>query len=262
LKVTINNLSNNLSRKIVDLNDANCKLEAEIRKQKEAEEMRKLFVAGVSHELKTPISIIRGYMEGILDGFENGNINMEYAYIIQEETERMSQIVSDMLDLTQLESGKYELKSEEISLNRIMKYEIKKFAPMMKKKDIRIRFDLQQNQVTAKGDSNRIDQVLSNLLSNAVRYTPESGEIIIAIIDLKDAVRIEIENSCEDIPENELNNIWNDFYRIEKSHNKELGGTGLGLAVVKNILELHHSDYGVTKSLLGIKIYFSLPKYY
>jgi len=257
---TINRLSANLSKTIADLKESNEKLAQEIARQKELEEMRTLFVAGVSHELKTPISVIRGYTEGVIDGMAKGEIKQEYIQIIQDETEKMNQIISDMLDLAQMETGRYQLKVEEISINRMIRYEVKKFSPWIASKKIVLTVDLPETPLLAEGDSLRIEQVLANLLNNACRYTPEGGRVHLAAYDSGGRIHVQMENDCAEISAAELARIWDDFYRVEKSRNRELGGSGLGLAVVRHILELHRSVYGVEQMPGGVRFYFSLKK--
>lgn len=260
LSQTVNQLSANLSHNITELKKSNEKLALEIAKQKELEEMRKLFVAGVSHELKTPLSVIKGYTEGVIDGAEKGEIKKDYIYIIQDETEKMNQIVSDMLDLAQMESGKYQLNIEDISINRMVKYELKKISPLVEKKRIQLTVNIPNEPITVLGDSLRIEQVFANLIQNAIWYTPENGKICLSVSDMEKNILVEVENNCDEISQEDLGRIWDQFYRVEKSRNKELGGTGLGLTVVKNILELHHSQFGVQKTEDGIKFYFVMEK--
>ncbi len=257
---TLNRLSANLSKTIADLKESNEKLAQEIARQKELEEMRTLFVAGVSHELKTPISVIRGYSEGVIDGMAKGEIKREYIQIIQDETEKMNQIISDMLDLAQMETGRYQLKLEEISINRMIRYEVKKFSPWIASKKIALTVDLPETPLLAEGDSLRIEQVLANLLNNACRYTPEGGRVHLAAYDSGGHIHVQMENDCAAISAAELARIWDDFYRVEKSRSRELGGSGLGLAVVRHILELHRSSYGVEQTPGGVRFYFSLRK--
>lgn len=258
LSGTINKMSQNLKSTINKLKVTNVQLADEIKKQMETEHMRKLFVAGVSHELKTPISVVRGYAEGILDCFEKGEMKKEYAEVILNEAEKMERIISDMLDLSQMEAGKYRLHIEPFSIGRIIRYELNKFAPIIEKNCLNLSVDLQDEQITMLGDSLRIEQVLSNLINNAVRYTPPGGNIGIRVITENKLVRFEIENDCQGITKDELNRIWEDFYRIEQSRSRDLGGTGLGLSVVKSILQLHNSRFGVKETESGVLFYFSL----
>jgi signal transduction histidine kinase len=260
LSRTINRLSNNLHSTIADLKESNRMLAQEIAKQKELEESRKLFVAGVSHELKTPISVVRGYAEGLMDGVARGQERQEYAQVIIDETEKMSQIVSDMLDLAQMEAGKYQLQIGPISLNRMIKYELKKFAPVIAEKNLALTVRLPDEPLIALGDGPRIEQVLTNLFDNACRYTPPQGQVILSVRDQDGRLRVELENECPEISAGDLAQVWDDFFRVEKSRDKALGGTGLGLTVVRHILELHGCPFGVEKTKLGVKFFVELEK--
>ena len=261
LSNTINILSDNLNAAIHELKASNSRLEDELEKQKELENMRKDFIAGVSHELKTPISIIKGYSEGILDSMEKGIIKEDYIAVIVDEAKKMNILVNDMLDLSQLESGKAEINMEPFLICRLANFVLKKFIPNMAQKNITTSVNFDNRDLSVCGDSFKIEQVIMNLLSNAFRYTPQGGEIRIIINEFQDKAQVKIENSGSRLEEDDLEKIWEKFYRVDKSRNKTLGGNGLGLSIVKNILELHKSSFGVRNTDNGVEFYFFIDKY-
>lgn len=256
---TLNFLSENLYNALEGLRASNKKLTQDIEKERQLEKMRKEFVAGVSHELKTPIGIIEGYAEGLKDNIADDSSREFYLDIIVDEAKKMGTLVSDMLDLSQLETGNFKLKIREFSIDELISSVRVKFANMVQDKGIHLNVDLIENAMV-KGDKFRIEQVLINFLSNAVKFTNPDDNIEVRMKDLDDKIMIEVENEGEQIAEKELKNIWDKFYKIDKSRNREAGGTGLGLAITKNILILHKSQFGVKNTEKGVKFYFTLDK--
>ncbi|WP_055667567.1 ATP-binding protein [Desnuesiella massiliensis] len=259
LAQTLNFLSDNLHSALTELKISNEKLKDDIEKERKLEKMRKEFIAGVSHELKTPISIIEGYAEGLKDNIVEGEAKDFYIDVIIDETKKMTSLVYDMLDLSQMESGNYKLNKEVLDIMELIKLIVKKHINFVKDKEIDIHIALQEKFLVV-GDKLRLEQVITNYLTNAIRYTPQKGFIKIYSIVKNDNIYIYFQNSGSFIPEKDLNNIWDKFYKIDKSRNRDMGGTGLGLAIVKNILTLHNSDFGVRNVEDGVEFYFSLKK--
>ncbi|MDP4179167.1 MAG: ATP-binding protein [Bacillota bacterium] len=258
LSSTLNFLSENLGNSLNELQNANEKLKEDIEKEKQLEVMRREFVAGVSHELKTPISLISGYAEGLKDNVTNGKKIDYYTDVIIDEADKMSILVSDMLDLSQLESGNFKLYMDEFYIDKFINYFIEKHKDRLLSKKIFIKPFISCTNILVSGDRFRIEQVMNNLLNNAAKYTPQDKAINISVSRIENEVLIEVENPGEKIPENELENIWHKFYKVEKSRNRNLGGTGLGLSIVKNILTLHKSRFGASNTDMGVKFYFTL----
>ncbi|MCY6355138.1 sensor histidine kinase [Clostridium sp. ZS2-4] len=258
---TLNFLSENLKSALTSLRSSNEKLKQDIEKEKELEKMRKEFVASVSHELKTPISLIEGYAEGIKDGIVEGEEQEYYLDVIIDESQKMGSLVSDMLELSKLESGNVNINIKEFALDNVIVEIIKKLngVRLQKKQDknVEIITDIKCNLIVL-GDDIRIEEVVTNFLTNAIRHTKDDGKIFVRTIFNDDKVLVEIENEGQKIPQDELSKIWDRFYKIDKSRNRSLGGTGLGLAIVKNILKLHNSEYGAKNTENGVKFYFTL----
>ncbi|WP_432662142.1 ATP-binding protein [Wukongibacter baidiensis] len=259
LSRSLNTLSKNLSNSLEELKGANEKLLEDIEKEKRLEEMRKEFVSSVSHELKTPLGIIKGFAEGIKDGIYEEKKEY-YLDVILDEVEKMEDLVLDMLDLSKLESKSYRLTKEKFFIDQLFLKVIDKFKNHIASKNINIVFQCEGEDVSVHADRKRIEQVIVNLLSNAIRHTNNEGTITFSIIVQDERVNVSIENNGESISKEKINRIWDRFYRIEESRVRQAGGTGLGLAIVKNILELHDSNYGVRNTEDGVEFYFSLPK--
>jgi signal transduction histidine kinase len=257
LAKTLNFLSENLDKALTSLKDANIKLEEDIEKERRIEKARKEFVAAVSHELKTPISLIGGYTEGLKDDIFAEEEKSYYIDVILDETHKMANLVADMLDLSQLELGNFKLVKEEFFIDELVNFTLKKFLALINEKQIKLEMNFTGKE-RVYADWSRIEQVIINFVTNAIRHTEKKGSIKIEVSQNKEKAVFSIENTGKQIPEEELNKIWDNFYKIDKSRNRKLGGTGLGLAIVKNILMLHDGDYGVENTEFGVKFYFAL----
>lgn len=259
LALSLNTMSENLKNALNSLREANEKLQNDIEMERKLERMRKEFVAAVSHELKTPINLIEGYAEGLKDNIFEDKDKEFYLDVIIDESEKMGNLVEDMLDLSQLESGSFKLVKEEFFLHKLVAATVKKFSGLMAEKRINLNINLLENS-RVYADWNRIEQVIINYITNAIRHTRGEGTIEVNMKDSGEEFIVEVINTGSRIPENELENIWDKFYKIDKSRNRELGGTGIGLAIVKNIVQLHEGKLGVENLDNGVKFYFSLKK--
>ncbi|BAR85415.1 sensor histidine kinase [Bacillus thuringiensis serovar tolworthi] len=257
LSGSINTLSVNLKDRIDRLNVANTKLQQDIERERQLEKTRKEFISGVSHELKTPLSVIRSFAEGIKDGVSKDT--SYYTDVILEETENMNRLIVEMLELAKLESGTYKLDMTTFSIGELTQQVYTKLLFSMEEKHLQVNIDADPS-ILVKANRSRIEQVVVNLLSNAIRYTPEGEKIQVSIIEAEDTVKVEIENTGNPIPEESLEKIWDRFYRLDASRSRQTGGTGLGLSIVKNILDLHHAEYGVYNTTNSVVFYFNLQK--
>jgi two-component system sensor histidine kinase VanS len=260
LATALNFLSEKLDTTLKELTAANISLSLDLEKEKRLEVMRKDFIAAVSHELKTPLSLIDGYAEGLRDGIAEEEDKDFYLQVIIEESEKMNSLISDMLALATLESGNYKLNETDFYIDELIDNIIKKYSPKFSEKNINLQTNFEENNLIVKGDSFRIEQVIINFLTNALKYTIEDHSIYISGKTVNKEVLIEVENEGDQIPEEDLENIWLKFYKIDRSRNRLLGGTGLGLSISKNILLLHESTYGVLNTEKGVKFYFTLKK--
>ncbi|MCR3761632.1 HAMP domain-containing sensor histidine kinase [Clostridium felsineum] len=252
---SLNFLAENLNKSMNSLKEANRQLKKDIEKEKELEKMRKEFVAGVSHELKTPIGIIEGYAEGLKDNVVGTQEEKDYYIdVIIDEAARMGNLVSDMLDLSQLESGNFKLTIGEFDIGEMVFKCCKKYYAILDEKKIEININIVNGVVS--GDQYRLEQVFTNLLNNALKYA--KAKIYVNMVKDKSKITVEVINDGEYIEDSEIDKIWDKFYKTDKSRNRKVGGTGLGLSIVKNIIELHNGSYGVLNIKDGVKFYFTL----
>lgn len=256
---SLNFLSENLDNALTSLRTANAKLEEDIEKERNLEKMRKEFVASVSHELKTPITLIDGYAVGLKDDIFEGEEKDFYLDVIIDEARKMGHLVTDMLDLSQLESGNFKLTLEEFDLKELIIFTLKKYETLITEKLVRIETNLMDN-VKVKADFGRLEQVITNFITNAIRHVDENGTIKVNMVEKGEYISIEVENTGSHMPEEEMDRIWDKFYKLDKSRNRKLGGTGIGLSIVKNILTLHGYGYGVCNTVDGVKFYFIVPR--
>ncbi|MEG2353917.1 MAG: HAMP domain-containing sensor histidine kinase [Clostridium sp.] len=261
LSISLNFLSYKLNSTLSELKSANSKLTEDIEKERNLEKMRKDFVAGVSHELKTPISLIQGYAEGIKDGIVDAEDMHYYLDVILDESDKMNKLVIDMLDLSALESGNFHLKPTVFNLHNLIEMVYKKYIINIHNRTITYSYAKVSINLLTNGDTLRIEEVITNLLDNAINYSPANSTINISLTVEENKLKISIENEGPPIPEEELTLIWDKFYRLDKSRNKNSGGTGLGLSIVKNILDLHKSNYVIENSPMGVKVAFTLDIY-
>lgn len=263
LSKVMSELSAKLDNAITDLNNANETLQADIDKEKELEKIRREFISNVSHELKTPISLIQGYAEGLQDNITQDKESMDYyTKVIRDEAVKMDKLVKDLLELSKFESGKQNLKIKNIDLLDIVSNNVKKFQTFAENNGINITLDINADDCNVMIDKEKIEQVVNNLLSNAVKYTEgQSKEVKVKVNNkAEDKIEVRIFNTSKGIPDEDLNKVWDRFYKLDKSRNRAVGGTGLGLAIVKKILELHESNFGVVNVENGVEFFFDLKK--
>jgi len=181
-----------------------------------------------------------------------------FAEIIIDEVHKMNRLVSEMLEVSKLESGYSEINKEPFVIAKLLINCLKKYSKAVQAKNIEIRSINLDHSLIVLGESSRIEQVISNFLNNAIRHTPNGGTITVALISNQDMVRVEVENEGPPIEDYDLPRIWDSFYRAEKSRNREYGGTGLGLSIARTILLMHQSDYGLSKRDGMVCFYFNL----
>jgi two-component system phosphate regulon sensor histidine kinase PhoR len=225
------------------------------------ETMRSDFIANLSHELKTPLTSIKGFVETLLDGAVNDKANSRhFIEIIQQHVERLNSLVNDLLDLSYLESKEIRLERQDVNLKNLADEVLTGFKSHLKKKAIEAVNNLPAN-ISAEADGYKLRQVFTNLIDNAIKFNKEKGTIAIYCEKLANRIKIIVEDSGAGIPSKDITRIFERFYRVDKARSRELGGTGLGLSIVKHIVELHGGVVGVESTEgLGSKFFFTLPK--
>ncbi|MFC0522359.1 two-component system histidine kinase PnpS [Pontibacillus salicampi] len=217
----------------------------DITELKNLEQMRKDFVANVSHELKTPITSIRGFSETLLDGaMQDDALREQFIKIILKESQRLQSLIHDLLELSKLEKEEFELNIEQVSVKDLIQDIIPIVEHQAEEKDIKLHQELQSDTIID-GDSARLKQVVINLVTNAINYTPSNGDVTVTLEKHFDKVKITVSDSGVGIPEEDIPRIFERFYRVDKARSRNSGGTGLGLAIVKHIVEGHHGSIEV-----------------
>jgi len=258
---SINTMSNKLETTISQLRRNNNQLEKDIQEKSKIDEMRKQFISDVSHELKTPIALIQGYAEGLK---ENVNTDEEsrqfYVDVILDETNKMDTLVKQLLELMKLENEKRKFDNKEFNITELIQETIRKSQVILNEEKIQIKFDdTEQRLVFA--DCFYIDQVFNNYFTNAIKNCDEiDGEkyIEISFKKKKNKLRVFVFNTGKNIAEEDMERIWRRFYKVDTSRNREKGGSGIGLSLVKAIMENYENKYGVENQYNGVEFYFDL----
>ena len=258
---SINKMSDKLESTIKQLKTTNIELEKDIEEKSKIDEMRKSFISDVSHELKTPIALIQGYSEGLI---ENVNSDDEsrifYAEVILDEATKMDKLVKQLLELMKLEYGKNNFNNANFNIVELEKEIIRKSEVMIQKENINV--ELSENEVIeVYADEFYIDQVLTNYITNAIKYCNEINKekkIKITNHICSEKVRVSVFNSSDGLSDEELVRIWNRFYKIDESRNRDNGGTGIGLSLVKAIMNNYGNEFGAKNVAGGIEFYFEL----
>lgn len=256
LACSINSMSGSLRQAIEDLRVANEALKKDLDYQKRLEKMRSEFIANVSHEMKTPLGLLQIYSENLKNNVENIDKDY-YCDIIIKETGNLNEMVMSMLDISSIENGLSKMNFEETDLSALCLETANKFAPMFES------FALSQSiegGVFVKADKKYIEQAMKNYISNALIHTPRGGKIELSLKkDGKNAV-FTVKNEGKNISEEDITHIWGAFYKSDKARTRTPGNNvGLGLYIVKTVLEKHQGEYGVSNTENGVAFYFTLP---
>ena len=259
----INEMSDKLELTIGRLRSNNTKLEQNIEEKSKIDEMRKQFISDVSHELKTPIALIQGYAEGLIENVNSDEESRKfYAEVILDESNKMDEMVKRLLELMKLEYQERKFNDTEFDLIELIKEELRRNTVVIKENNIKVEFD-EKKKIKVFADQEYIEQVVNNYLSNAMKHAEEkNGEkkIIIRTENKKDKIRLYVYNTGENIPKENINKIWGRFYKVDSSRNRNQGGTGIGLALVKAIMNNYNNEYGVRNLENGVEFYCDINK--
>ncbi|CUA79549.1 ATP-binding protein [Anoxybacillus suryakundensis] len=232
----------------------------DMTEERRLDKLRKDFIANVSHELRTPIAMLQGYSEAIVDDIAaTDEEKKELAKVIYDESLRMGRLVNDLLDLARMEAGHLTLHHEQVSLRPYIERIIHKFQGLAKEKGVRLLVDM-NDELVVSFDPDRIEQVMTNLIDNALRHTDDGGEVRVIVAADEEVVRISVQDSGTGIPEEDLPFVFERFYKADKARTRGRSGTGLGLAIAKNIVEAHKGTITVHSKLgEGTTFTFALP---
>ena len=254
----MNELSESLEEAIKELKNANVALKHDIAKKEEIDEMRKEFLSNVSHELKTPIALIQGYAEGLKEGVNDDEESKNfYCEVIMDEASKMNIMVKKLLTLNQLVFGNEGANMERFDIVEMVKNYVRSAELLAKQKDVTIKFG-RYHPIFVWGDEFRIEEVLQNYYSNAINHVSGDKIIEIKLVHKEGKVRVSVFNTGKPIPKDSIDHIWDKFYKVDKARTREYGGSGVGLSIVKAIMESMHQNYGVINYANGVEFYFEL----
>lgn len=254
----INKLSSSLERSISELKTANNELRRDIEKKEKTDEMRKEFLANVSHELKTPIALIQGYAEGLSESVNDDSESRSfYCEVIMDEAAKMNRMVQKLLTLNQLEFGNDVVEMERFDISALLRNLIQSAEILAKQNGISISME-EYPPVFVWGDEFKVEEVFRNYLSNALNYCGGEKKIMVILEPGADLVRVGVFNTGEPVPVEALPHLWEKFYKVDKARTREYGGSGVGLSIVKAIMESMNQKYGVENCDGGVLFWFEL----
>lgn len=253
---SMNALSDKLEETISELKTANNELQRDLERRTKQEEMRQEFLANVSHELKTPIALIQGYAEGLQENINDDPQSREfYCDVIIDEANKMNKMVKRLLSLNQLEFGNGQVHLEHFDLNSVVDSVINATEILFRQKEVSLSYQRSEEPVLVWADEYMVEEVVTNYVSNALNHVKYENKIEIKMIHKEKVVRISVFNTGDPIPEEEIQKIWTKFYKVDKARTREYGGNGIGLSIVKAIMEAHNQSYGVTNYDNGVEFW-------
>lgn len=254
----INRLSENLERTISELKTANVELQDDIEKKIQIDEMRKEFLSNVSHELKTPLALIQGYAEGLQECINDDAESREfYCDVIIDEADKMNRMVKKLLTLNQLEFGNDQVVMERFDMTELVRGVANSTKILMEQKGIRLELD-NLEEAWVWGDEFKVEEVITNYMSNAINHADGGKVIRVFYTRFEDKLRVSVFNTGQPIPEDDIDKIWVKFYKVDKARTREYGGSGIGLSIVKAIMDSFHQQCGVINHEDGVEFWMEL----
>lgn len=258
LGANINKLSESLEKNISELKTANNELQKDIERKEQVDEMRKEFLSNVSHELKTPIALIQGYAEGLKEGINDDPESREfYCDVIMDEADKMNTMVKRLLTLNQLEFGNDVVSMERFDVVALIRNYLQSAGILIKQNDIKVSFS-QTEPVFVWADEFKTEEVFMNYFTNAVNHCTGEKVIEIKVEKTEGKARVHVFNTGEQIPKESIAHIWEKFYKVDKARTRAYGGSGVGLSIVKAIMESMNQKYGVENYANGVRFWFEL----
>ena len=254
----INKLSRSLEKSISELKTANNELQKDIERKEAIDEMRKEFLANVSHELKTPIALIQGYAEGLREGINDDPESRSfYCEVIMDEAAKMNNMVKKLMTLNQLEFGNDIVTMERFDVTALIRNYIQSAGILTRQNEIQVCME-EYGPIYVWADEYKTEEVFMNYFSNAVNHCKGDRKIVVSIEQGKNKARVGVFNTGEPIPEESISHIWDKFYKVDKARTRAYGGSGVGLSIVKAIMEAMNQDYGVKNYCNGVLFWFEL----
>ena len=253
-----NRMSERLEKTISNLKEANYKLQKDIEQKEKRENMRSEFLGNVSHELKTPIALIQGYAEGLKEGVNDDPESREfYCEVIMDEAGKMNRMVKNLLALNQLEFGEDDVQFERFDITSLISGVLQSLDILIEQKEVQVIFR-HKNPVYVWADEFKVEQVVRNYVNNALNHIDGEKVIEIKITQENDMAKITVFNTGTPIPEEDLPHIWEKFYKVDKARTREYGGNGIGLSIVKAIMDSFGKGYGAINHTNGVEFWFEL----
>lgn len=258
LGTSINTLSEKLEETISELKSANNELKSDIQNKIQIDEMRKEFLSNVTHELKTPIALIQGYAEGLLDNISDDEESRNfYCEVIIDEASKMNEMVKRLLNLNQIEFGNNQANIERFDIVALINGVINSTNILAQKKEAKVLFR-ETEPIDVWADEYMIEEVITNYVSNALNHLAYDKIIDIRLQQKQDCIRVSVFNTGDPIPEEDIDKIWIKFYKVDKARTREYGGNGIGLSIVKAIMASHNKECGVINHENGVEFWFEL----
>jgi len=258
LGTSINEMADRLEQSISELKAANIELQKDIEKKTQVDEMRKEFLSNVSHELKTPIALIQGYAEGLQECINEDAESREfYCEVIMDEADKMNRMVKKLLTLNQLEFGGQKVVMERFDIVSVIKGVVQSSELLLQQRGVSLRMD-DMEPVHVWGDEFGVEDVFNNYFSNALNHVGDEMLIEVRVQKREDKVRVSVFNTGKPIPDEDIDRIWDKFYKVDKARTREYGGSGIGLSIVKAIMESMKQNYGVENKENGVEFWFEL----
>ena len=255
-----NRMSEQLEKTISELKSANNELQKDIENKERIDQMRQEFLNNVSHELKTPIALVQGYAEGLKENISEDPESREfYCDVIMDEASKMNKLVRNLLTLNQLESGRDEMTVERFDIVTLIRGVLQSMDIMIQQKEAKVSFDAEK-PVYVWAYEFKIEEVVTNYTSNALNHLDGEKEIEIRVLTEENHVKVTVFNTGTPIPEEDIPNLWNKFYKVDKARTREYGGSGIGLSIVKAIMEGLHQQYVVQNYDNGVEFWFTLDR--
>lgn len=254
----INQMSVTLQKTISELKTANNELKSDLERSNEIDDMRKEFISNVSHELKTPIALVQGYAEGLKESIHDDEESKDfYCDVIIDEAAKMNLMVRNLLELNQLESGTDSVIMERFDITELIKNCIQSVEILLKQNSIGVTFKEEQ-PVYVWADEYKLEQVFRNYLSNAIHYAEGEKCIDVKLLKKEHTVRVSVFNTGQPIPEDAISHLWTKFYKVDKARTRTYGGSGIGLSIVKAVMDSMNQKYGVENYENGVAFWFEV----
>lgn len=254
-----NKMSAQLEKTVSELKGANNELKKDIEQKEKMEDMRNEFLGNVSHELKTPIALIQGYAEGLQENINDDAESREfYCEVIVDEADKMNKMVKKLLSLNQLEFGNDQVHFEHFDLRSVIQSIVNSSDILFRQKEVTLSYHPDEEPIMVWADEYMIEEVVSNYVSNALNHVKYENKIEIKTIRKGDRVCTSVFNTGDPIPEEDMDKIWSKFYKVDKARTREYGGNGIGLSIVKAVMDAHNQKFGVKNYDNGVEFWFEL----